>query len=595
MSKVLRMQQRGLTSFQSFLTDNSAAEILYVEGNSIQNFEGLGTQTNLRELHCQNNNITSFAGMTTQRSLQVLNLAGNPIASRPLYRLMALMTVGSSLVVIDGEGIRPAEKEQAIRFGRHAAIAINCGWLLDGQPHTVEEYAAITENLKRARRASQSVSTSRPGSLTSSQPLISPQDFPSVPPRVSNVADAVPLLQRRTSSSAQPLPVVPSRRSPPATGQVALTPSPMPTVIPAQPLDATPSEAAHVIAQLHGQIAALRGQLDDHRVRLQREQQASEKLRSERAMACDLGNFGLGMDEVRAAAKIEFGGGLKLSTNAVFTTSIGQPNRSEGRSSRIPSAHISIDANHITIAHHFTRVRMGDVPMSDVKDVLLEGLTVFLRLHDSTVFEISADDRTKAIALHKALYFFRGMLPPSEKAPPSVPSSGSVVKKPATPKENPAFIPPALGEKKSHVVEEALTPASYLTALPAANTARPPAATPATPMTSPGSAAYVASAPKDTYSGPSYKAPAQPAAKTSVPQPVIANQAVPDKVEQAPAIVRDFSGDDSDDFKIPSSDDESPKPAMDAQKTVGLGGGPPLVLGGKVFGAPARRSESSDY
>jgi len=61
----------------------------------------------------------------------------------------------------------------------------------------------------------------------------------------------------------------------PATGRVAVPSASVQSVIPAQPLDPAPSEAAHVIAQLQGQITALRGQLDEHCVLLQREQSQS--------------------------------------------------------------------------------------------------------------------------------------------------------------------------------------------------------------------------------------------------------------------------------------------------------------------------------
>eukprot|EP00760_Papus_ankaliazontas_P039393 PhM_4_TR9552/c3_g1_i1/m.15456 len=442
-NNILRLQRRGLSTLQGTIPDQSDVEILFLEGNALSTFEGLGTQPMLRELHAQNNQITSFSGMTKQRSLQCLNLAGNPIALRPHYRTMALLTIGTSLCVIDGEEVRQSEKESAIRLGRHAAIAVSYGWILDGQEHTVEEYTAITDKLRRARRAAAA------GQVPVPRAVVSPSEVPQPGgPRMAAAATTttppedggiVPLLASRgrvasSSASSVSRPGAPTMSRPHSTSAMMMATTnerPQRTSSPPNPglnpipsvqrpdlgegvsSAATTTETAHVIAQLHTQISTLRMQLDDQRLKAQREAQAAEKLRQERAQACDMGSSGLGMEEVRMLLKAEFGGGMKLTTNVIFASKIGDASHSEGNTSRIPSAHITVDPNYVHFAHYFTRVRMGEVPLEETKEVLLDHHTVYIRLHDGTVFEVTCEQLPKAVALFKALFFFRGMLPPS--------------------------------------------------------------------------------------------------------------------------------------------------------------------------------------
>eukprot|EP00759_Apiculatamorpha_spiralis_P024487 PhF_6_TR27913/c0_g1_i1/m.40998 len=627
MTQVLRLQRRGLTTFQGFIADQSPVEILYVEGNAICNFEGLGTQPYLRELHAQNNHITSFAGMTAQRSLQVLNLGGNPVSRHPYYRLMALLTVGASLRVIDGVDVTSTEKDQAIRLGRHAAIAVNCGWLLDGQSHTVEEYASITENLKRARRTTVSVGSVGAPSVPRTGGLVSPQDSPgAILPEQS-----VPLLARRPTVSAQNQPTV--RRSSP-TQQEAVYRDPNAGTN----NTATSNETAHVIAQLHAQIANLRTQMDDYRLRLQKEQQTCEKLRTERAQACDLGTYGLGMEEIRTVSRMEFGGGIKLSTNVIFTTAVGQPPRGEsGGTNRIPSAHISVDSQYMYISHHFTRVRMGEIPLTEIKDVVIDGTIVFIRLHDATVFEMTFEEQLKAASLYKAIHFFQGILPAPVKGAKPLPTTnvGPTAREPqqqttsgyskqsqfATPPDTPTQIPSrgfggggernVVAESKPSKVappvvfretdQSSTTTTNSRPTTPLMETSRPPAnagnTTTASAYAAPVAPPVLPSNPINIQSSTSYQLPTVTTSTVTAPAPSIpaasnpissttyippSNNATRAPGTPPPTVAPPRKAlSPTDDLRI--SDDESP--------LQGKGGIGRIVLGGKIFTAS---SETSD-
>ena len=121
-------------------------------GNRLWCFDHFGTHNYLRELHLQDNDLASFMGLTRQPGLEVLNLRGNPIAAHPHYRIMALLTVGRSIKVIDGLRVEAAERDMLKRLGPTCALAVSYGWLLDLTPRSTEEYNAIIARARHRRK-----------------------------------------------------------------------------------------------------------------------------------------------------------------------------------------------------------------------------------------------------------------------------------------------------------------------------------------------------------------------------------------------------------------------------------------------------------
>uniref|UniRef100_A0A7S1KX23 Uncharacterized protein n=1 Tax=Neobodo designis TaxID=312471 RepID=A0A7S1KX23_NEODS len=143
----------GVRSFIGLreVSRGNAVEIA-MPGNEIWSFEGFGTNDKLRQLDIRNNRIASFLGMTKQVGLRELLVSGNPVAAHPHYRLMALLTIGFGLRMIDGIAVSREELAYAKALGPMAALAVSCGWLLDLHPRSDNEYDSIISELRSARR-----------------------------------------------------------------------------------------------------------------------------------------------------------------------------------------------------------------------------------------------------------------------------------------------------------------------------------------------------------------------------------------------------------------------------------------------------------
>lgn len=126
--------------------------VIDLEDNDLEDFRHFGTHSELQELRLEGNQIASFWGLTKQKSLSVLRLKGNPICANANYRLMALLTAGFSLKLIDGAKVTSQEREMARRLGPNAALAVSYGWLLDLTPRTADEYDDIISQLRAARK-----------------------------------------------------------------------------------------------------------------------------------------------------------------------------------------------------------------------------------------------------------------------------------------------------------------------------------------------------------------------------------------------------------------------------------------------------------
>jgi hypothetical protein len=145
--------EQGIESFEG-LSDRAEEHFLVInlQRNKLTNFEDFGTHPYLSELHLQHNRIQSFRGLTKQTSLRTLCLQGCPIAAHPYYRLMALLTIGLCIEVIDGLPITSQERHIAKSLGKRAALAVSYGWLLDLHPRTADDYDGLISEYKRLRR-----------------------------------------------------------------------------------------------------------------------------------------------------------------------------------------------------------------------------------------------------------------------------------------------------------------------------------------------------------------------------------------------------------------------------------------------------------
>lgn len=149
----LDLVEQGVASFEGL--DECASECfltINLQHNRLVNFEHFGTHPHLTELQLQHNAIESFQGLTKQASLRVLCLQGCPIAAHPYYRLMALLTIGLTVELVDGLPVTSHERHVARSLGKRAALAVSCGWLLDLRPRTSDDYEALITEHKRLRR-----------------------------------------------------------------------------------------------------------------------------------------------------------------------------------------------------------------------------------------------------------------------------------------------------------------------------------------------------------------------------------------------------------------------------------------------------------
>jgi hypothetical protein len=153
MTDVLRLPGKGINSFVGLREVTRGAAIdIDLSDNALWSFESFGTHEQLRVLDVSRNDIESFLGLTKQRKLERLLLAGNPITRNPHYRIMALLTVGFSLKVIDDQPVELVELERARQLGPNAALAVSCGWKLDLLPRDDAEFHAIITSLRSERR-----------------------------------------------------------------------------------------------------------------------------------------------------------------------------------------------------------------------------------------------------------------------------------------------------------------------------------------------------------------------------------------------------------------------------------------------------------
>jgi hypothetical protein len=149
------LQNKRITTFFGLkdVADRSPLIELHMSGNELDSFEHFGTHPELQVLHLEDNRIASFLGMTKQKSLHSIFLRGCPVAAQPHYRIMALLTVGFSLKVIDGRPVDASERDVARKLGPSAALAVSYGWLLDTTPRSAADYDKVIVELRKARKS----------------------------------------------------------------------------------------------------------------------------------------------------------------------------------------------------------------------------------------------------------------------------------------------------------------------------------------------------------------------------------------------------------------------------------------------------------
>jgi hypothetical protein len=80
---------------------------LDLSDNPLRDFTGLPTLPFLRVLRVDNTSIQSFKGALLYPSLETLSIRGCPLATSPNFNLMALLSFGTSIRVLNGRALMP--------------------------------------------------------------------------------------------------------------------------------------------------------------------------------------------------------------------------------------------------------------------------------------------------------------------------------------------------------------------------------------------------------------------------------------------------------------------------------------------------------
>eukprot|EP00760_Papus_ankaliazontas_P012559 PhM_4_TR15376/c0_g1_i1/m.12284 len=155
-SRAVNLQAMGLTSLDG-MESSEAVQVLNIQENELTNFYGLPTLPNLKFMHCEGNQISSFLGMSYQPMLEMVSLEGNPISDHPHFRIMALLSCGERLNIINHSVVTTEERDLAARLGGSGGLAAKCisyGWV-DFTPSamTRQDYDGLLSMLKQSYTA----------------------------------------------------------------------------------------------------------------------------------------------------------------------------------------------------------------------------------------------------------------------------------------------------------------------------------------------------------------------------------------------------------------------------------------------------------
>ena len=200
-TRAINLQGLGLTSLVG-TEATEALQVLNIQRNQLTSFYGLPTMPALKFLHAEDNQITSFLGMSHQPMLEMLSLEGNPISQRPHFRLMALLSCGERLSIINHTVVTSEEREAVIRLGGSAGIAAKCvsyGWLdVTPEPLTRQGYDQLLARLKvtytnqvlaldQTHSVGAYMSKSSTAPISAPKPEVAAAPVPPPPPRPSFV------------------------------------------------------------------------------------------------------------------------------------------------------------------------------------------------------------------------------------------------------------------------------------------------------------------------------------------------------------------------------------------------------------------------
>eukprot|EP01064_Diplonema_japonicum_P031589 TRINITY_DN5705_c0_g2_i2.p1 TRINITY_DN5705_c0_g2~~TRINITY_DN5705_c0_g2_i2.p1 ORF type:complete len:581 (+),score=90.04 TRINITY_DN5705_c0_g2_i2:42-1784(+) len=395
--KALALKGMKIASFEG-LGSQTELEYMYLQNNCIKSFQYLGCQANLRELHLQNNSIRNFAGLTKQPKIEKVTLEGNPVSRHECYRLMALLCLGNSLRKIDKDPVTYAERDIIKRLPDSAVYAVLCGWLLDLKRRTHSEYMLLAEEYRHKLKL--------PASQVPAPPVIPITGIPephsslgvgygsrpsssSVSPRGGVEHEVTPSISSFVSYEAQS-----SHR---ARGGYGKTPND-----PQQP-------CAHGL-----DIANLRTALDEARANLVRERNRYQALLQDQysGHSTKISEQGLTADELDCLTETSLGQGIRV--NSTMCLSNKKP-RSGVKSDEttIPSAFVTLGSSHISLAHFFNRIRVGEVAYREVEELKMDqpNCVLFLRMKEGKMLELIFEEEAKLLVMYKLVHYRLGMIP----------------------------------------------------------------------------------------------------------------------------------------------------------------------------------------
>ena len=365
MCSTLEVADRRVTTFyglKEIAKEQQFTEIR-ASNNELSSFEHFGTNPSLVKLDVEHNQISSFAGMTRQKSLEDLRIAGNPVSLHPQCRVMALLTIGFSLRVVDGVPIESSERELARRLGPSAALAVSYGWLLDDlRPKTNEEYDAVIVELRKAKKQ-RTVDSARVCSIPMvlAEHKVGQSDFYEHDPRQSKaMADTIELQNKALLHF--------SKR----------------------------------VTQLEFQVAELQATLQREREQKRRllHAESQSSVESKLHRRCET-IIGLSGKEISTAVEAVVLPSVVIQTNVPLGP-------------LMPSTSVrcvvQISQTMFTVLHFFTRSRILETRMSDVVRASFNpsSKTAVLQLRGGCIVEVQCDAELSVAVLHKLLYIAIG-------------------------------------------------------------------------------------------------------------------------------------------------------------------------------------------
>ncbi|KAH7814931.1 uncharacterized protein MONOS_14286 [Monocercomonoides exilis] len=127
------LQRKGYTSFEGMPSTHNIS-ILYLQMNHFTTFDHFPVLLHLKELYMAGTQLASLHGLRKQPQIKLFDCQRTPFSKNPHFRLMSLISFGSTLFKINDVPITSKERGESVVYGPLLYDFLNEGFLIRSVP-----------------------------------------------------------------------------------------------------------------------------------------------------------------------------------------------------------------------------------------------------------------------------------------------------------------------------------------------------------------------------------------------------------------------------------------------------------------------------